>query len=76
MISVTLSNRDCIFDSGKFENIQDAIAFSKFRGGIYTVQIGRGDDIGISLSYNSENDTFSRYNGWDWEDIDETEIRI
>ena len=76
MITVALSNKDTIFDSGKFKTVQEAIAFSKGRGGKYVVQIGREDSMGISLSYDSDKDTFSRNNGWEWEPISEDDIQI
>ena len=66
MISVTLANKDCIFDSGEFETLSDAVEFSRNRGGRYVVQIGYIDKPGMSYSYDSDADTFMWYDGYEW----------
>lgn len=66
MISVALSNKDCIFDSGLFTTLSAAVEFSRNRGGKYVVQIGYYGQLGKSYSYDSDSDAFSWYDGYEW----------
>ena len=74
MISVALSNRDCIFDSSEFPTLEEALTFARGRGGIYVVQLSRGEDPGAVFSYDSDADEFSRFDGWEWHTIPTADI--
>ena len=75
---VTLSNKDCIFDSAEgFEGIADVLKWASGRGGTYVVQLGDGTDSpGISLSAtdNGSETTFSRYYPGGWVRVTVAEI--
>lgn len=76
MYNVALSNRETIFDSAEFNTQEEVIEFSKGRGGVYVVQIGTDTNkMGISVSYDSDKDIFSRFDGWDWEIVSEDEVK-
>lgn len=69
---VTLTNSQCIFDDGTFYDFESAIEFCKGRGGTYNVQIaGPRNDLALSCDGN----TFSEYDGCEWIDISENEIK-
>lgn len=66
--SVTLSNRDYIFDDHSgFASIEEAIAWATGRGYSYVAyfDVDGGDGLGISVSCDSDNN-FSVYNGVEW----------
>lgn len=71
LYDVTLSNRDCIFDSVTGVPFTDAISFARGRGGKYVVQMSRhGENYGSSFSYDTDADTFSAQDAWGtWEPI-------
>lgn len=77
--NVSLSNDSCIFDSFEgFDTIEEAIEFSIGRGGRYVIQLDAGkseEGESISIAYDSDNDTFSHYNGWEWVNIKPEEIK-
>ena len=75
MFNVVLSNKDSIFDSATFHTLEAAIKFASGRGDVYVVQIGRDDHPGVSLSYNSDNDQFSSYDGLEWHPVSMESIR-
>ena len=61
---VTLSNKDCIFDSAEgFEGIADVLKWASGRGGTYVVQLGDGSET-----------TFSRYYPGGWVRVTVAEI--
>lgn len=70
MYNVTLANKDCIFDSGTFQTLQEAISFARGRGGKYVVHIVKGTGLGVSCPYDSDTDTFSWYDGYEWHPVD------
>lgn len=45
MISVTLSNQDCIFDSAEFDSAEEAFDWMMGRGGKYTAYISDDGEI-------------------------------
>ena len=77
--NVTLSNNSCIFDSFEgFESIEDALEFSIGRGGRYVIQLDAGkaeEGESISIAYDSDAETFSHYNGWEWVNINPKNIK-
>ena len=75
IMSATLSNKDCIFDSCHFASVAEAVDWARGRGGVYTVIIGRIDKIpGVVLSYDSDEDKFSHYDGFEWVTVTPEEI--
>ena len=75
MYSVTLSNRETIFDSiSGLKTVEEALEAAKGRGDRYVVQIARGNGAGISLSYNSDEDKFRYYDGDEWITVDVKDI--
>ena len=73
MYDVTLSNGVCIFDEESgFETIAQALKWAKGRGPRYVIQIGRGEDMGISIS--CAGGKFFLDNGDGWEEIPESKM--
>lgn len=72
MFEVLLSNSQCIFDEGIFDDLESAIEFAKGRGGTYAVRIS-GNHVSIPFSCDGEN--FSYYNGDGWIDISDDDIK-
>ena len=76
LYSISLANKDCIFDSADLETLSDVFGYIPGHGGVYTAHItdnANGDTL--TVSYNDDTGTYSRYNGWEWETITERDIR-
>ena len=76
LYSVSLANKDCIFDSADLETLSDVLGYIPGHGGVYTAHItdnANGDTL--TVSYNDDTGTYSRYNGWEWKTITERDIR-
>lgn len=82
MINAALSNDSVVFDTGTFETLPDALAWSKGRGGKYTVQLSRiyatqelqDERPGASFSYDDDKGFFMYHNGYQWLGICEADI--
>lgn len=73
MFEVGLNTQGAYFDGGAFDTLEEAIKFSRGRCGTYSVNIsshhglyGLASYHNVHLSYNSETDTFSVYDGTRW----------
>lgn len=72
---VGLNNKDCLFDTGSFDTLKDALDFARNRGGVYSVNIGTdANPLGVHLSYNTENKTFYLDLWGGWEPIQEDKL--
>lgn len=69
-ITITLANDSAIFDTATFDDLHEAIEWAKGRGGQYNVGIGHEN-----LVYDTDTDTFHRYDGEEWETITVDELR-
>lgn len=74
MIEIALSNRDCIFDSAAFPTVEEALTFARGRGGKYVAQISRSGQPGTSFAYDSDQDQFSWFDGFDWQPVTAADI--
>lgn len=76
LYSVSLANKDCIFDSADLETLSDVLGYITGHGGVYTAHItDNASGETLTVSYNDDTGTYSRYNGWEWETITERDIR-
>ena len=74
--SVSLANRETLFDSADVETLSDVLSYIPGHGGVYVAHItnNRSGET-ISVSYNDDTETYSRFDGWEWETITERDIR-
>lgn len=71
---VSLANREAIFDSGSFGTIGETVEWMSGRGGIYAAQISHGDEMGISLSVNSDTGEMKYFDGDEWINVQPDQI--
>lgn len=64
LVEVALSNGSCIFDSGVFETVKDAVEWSLGRGGSCVMQLSRGENfVSVSVSADGTMRTYAP-GGW------------
>lgn len=72
MIECGLSNGSCLFDSGRFDTVQEALEWAMGRGGEYVIQIAREGEMGISIGVDGEK--LKYYDGFGWEEISQEDV--
>ena len=77
--TVGLNTESALFDNAEFGTLEEAIAFSRGRGGVYSVQLSSGDPMGedyrmCHLSYDSDEEKFSLDGMCGWETITDDKL--
>lgn len=77
--NVGLNTQSALFDNAEFNTLEEAIVFSRGRGGVYSVQLSSGDPISddyrmCHLSYDSTTNQFSVEGMCGWESIPDDKL--